>query len=216
MKKILLIEDNVEISNSIKQYLELDDFRVTQFFRGDDGLDSALLGKYDLILQDIMLPGIDGFASARQITRKTNIPVIMITAKESIDDKLKGFDTGVVDYIVKPFDLRELQARIDTVFYRAWNTSNFTIWNITIDLQGRNFTKSWEAVKLTQKEFLIVEQLLQNRWMAVSRTDIIENLWWWDELFQWDGKLDVYISNLRKKFDKSLIETIKWFGYKII
>lgn len=215
MKKILLIEDNKEISDSIKEYLELEDFSVRQIFRWDDWLDEALMSVYDLVLLDVMLPWIDGFRIAEKLSRKIDTPILMITAKDSIDDKLEWFNHWVVDYIVKPFDLRELEARIGVILSKNWTKNIFEFKNITLDIEHRVFTKNNEEVKLTQKEFLILEYLLNNKWNPIARTDIIEHLWWGDSLFEWDGKLDVYISNLRKKFDKELIETIKWFGYKI-
>lgn len=215
MNKILLIEDNKEISNSIKEYLELEDFSVKQIFRWDDGLDEALIWTYDLILLDVMLPWVDGFRIAEKLWRKIETPILMITAKDSIDDKLEWFKHWIIDYIVKPFDLRELEARIEVIMNRNTTKNVFEFNDVSIDIEHRNFSKSWEEVKITQKEFLILEYLLQNKGNPIARTDIIEHLWWGDALFEWDGKLDVYISNLRKKFDKELIETIKWFGYKI-
>jgi len=215
MKKILLIEDNTEISDSIAQYLKLEDFSVKQVFRWDNWLDEALIWSYNLILLDVMLPWIDGFRIAEKLTRKIETPILMITAKDSIEDKLKWFKKWAVDYIVKPFDLRELEARIEVILNKNISKSLFEFNDVSIDIDHRNFSKNWEEIKITQKEFLILEYLLQNKWNPIARTDIIEHLWWGDSLFEWDGKLDVYISNLRKKFDKKMIETIKGFGYKI-
>lgn len=215
MKKILLIEDNKEISNSIKEYLELEDYYIKQMFRWDDWLDEALSSQYDLILLDIMLPWIDGFRIAEKLTRKIETPILMITAKDSIDDKLEWFKNWALDYIVKPFDLRELEVRIEIILKKNNSKSIFEFNDVCIDIEHRNFSKDWEVVKITQKEFLILEYLIENKWNPIARTDIIEHLWWGDSLFEWDGKLDVYISNLRKKFDKKMIETIKGFGYKI-
>ncbi len=217
MAKILLIEDNREISDSIKQYLELEDFEIDRCFDGESGLDSALGKKYDLILLDVMLPEIDGFTIARKLKERGNeIPIIIITAKDSIDDKLIWFDYWVVDYIVKPFDLRELEARIKTILRKNDDNSVLVVNNIEIDMSKRIFTKDSKDVLITQKEYLIIELLLKNRWTPTSRTDIIEYAWgWWDSIFDSDGKLDVYISNIRHKLSKELIHTIKWFWYKI-
>jgi DNA-binding response OmpR family regulator len=100
-------------------------------------------------------------------------------------------------------------------FWWNYNWNVFIIWNIKIDLDAKKISKNNEEIKFTIKEFNILETLLNNRWIAISRTSIIEELWWWDTLFEWDGKLDVYISGVRKNLWKSFIETIKWFGYKI-
>ncbi len=216
MKKILFIEDNKEISQSIKEYLELDSYSVKQIFRWDDGLDEALSGTYDLILLDIMLPWIDGFRIAEKITQKIDTPIIISTAKDSIMDKLEGFKKWAVDFIVKPFDLRELVARIEIAIWKKKSHRYFDFGDIKINLEKREFINGGEQVKLTQKEFLILEYLLESKWKPLARTDIITHVWWGDSLFEADGKLDVYISNLRKKLDKSLIETIKWFGYKVV
>jgi len=216
MKKILLIEDNKDISESIKEYLELEDYEIETCNSGDEGLENALNKKYDLLLLDVMLPKVDGFTIAQKLKEKSDMPVIMITAKDAIDDKLLWFEHWVQDYIVKPFDLRELEARINSLFKRKDKIVTYNFENISIDLERRTFTKDNENVTLTQKEFLILEVLLKNQTKPVSRTDIIEYAWWgWDALFDSDAKLDVYISNLRNKLTRDFIQTIKWFGYKI-
>lgn len=216
MKKILLIEDNKDISESIKEYLELEDFEIDSCNTGDEWLENALNKKYDMLLLDVMLPKVDGFTIAEKLKEKSDMPVIMITAKDAIDDKLLGFEHWVQDYIVKPFDLRELEARINSIFKRRERVTEYTFWDVSIDLEKRSFKKNNENVPLTQKEYLILEVLLKNKGKPVSRTDIIEYAWWGgDALFDSDAKLDVYISNLRNKLTRDFIQTIKWFGYKI-
>ena len=217
MSKILLIEDNKEISDSIKQYLELEDFEIDRCFDGEAGLDTALSKKYDLILLDVMLPEIDGFTIARKLKERQNeTPIIIITAKDSIDDKLIWFDQWIHDYIVKPFDLRELEARIKTLLRKNDDHSILVHNNISIDMSKRVFIKDAQNIVITQKEYLIIELLLKNKGIPTTRTDIIEYAWGWgDSIFDSDGKLDVYISNIRHKLSKDLIHTIKWFWYKI-
>lgn len=112
MKKILLIEDNREISDNIKEYLELEGFSVEQSFDGEDGLENSLSNEYDMILLDLMLPKYDGIHLAQKVSSRKEIPILMITARESIDERLLGFSSGAIDYLVKPFDLRELVARM--------------------------------------------------------------------------------------------------------
>lgn len=216
MKKILLIEDNKDISESIKEYLELEDFEIESCNSWDEWLENALNKKYDLLLLDVMLPKVDWFTIAQKLKEKSDMPVIMITAKDAIDDKLLWFEHGVQDYIVKPFDLRELEARINSIFKRRERITEYTFGDISIDLERRAFKKNNENVPLTQKEFLILEVLLKNKSKPVSRTDIIEYAWGgWDALFDSDAKLDVYISNLRNKLTRDFIQTIKGFWYKI-
>ena len=215
MKKILLIEDNKNISDNIKSYLELEDIAVDRSFNWEEWFDMALSKSYDMILLDIMLPWMDGFRIAEKLWRKTNIPIIIISAKEMIDDKLKWFNLWVIDYIVKPFDLRELYARMKTVLHSNNWSQFYEIWDMQFDFEKRIFKKSSKDIKLTQKEYLIMDLLFKNISKPTTRTDIIEYVWWSDSLFDSDAKLDVYISWLRTKFWRSLIETIKWVWYKI-
>ncbi|MCP4523969.1 MAG: response regulator transcription factor [Candidatus Gracilibacteria bacterium] len=216
MKKILLIEDNKDISDSIKEYLELEDFQIDSCYTGDEGLDQAMNKTYDMLLLDVMLPKVDGFTIAAKLHEKSDVPVVMITAKDAIDDKLLGFENGVQDYIVKPFDLRELEARINSIFRRNERVKEYIFEDIKINLEKRLFSKNDVEISVTQKEFLIVELLLKNEGKPVSRTDIIEHGWGGgDALFDSDAKLDVYISNLRNKLNRGFIKTIKGFGYKI-
>jgi len=214
-KKILLIEDNKDIRNNIKDYLELENFIIDIAIDWEEWMDKGLLKKYDLILLDLMLPKIDGIIIAKKLVKKIQTPIIMITAKDSIDEKLTWFASGAIDYIVKPFDLRELEARIKAILKQ--NINNFLIEykDIKIDLAKREFIKWKKIIKITIKEFSIFEFLYNNKDRLVTRTDIIEYVWWSDSLFDADPKLDVYISNLRKKLDKKLIETVKWVWYKI-
>ncbi len=210
--KILLIEDNKEISDSIKQYLELEDYIIDRAFTWWDWLDMVFNKKYDLILLDLMLPEIDGINIAKKIVRKLDTPIIMITAKDSIEDKLIWFETWAIDYIVKPFDLRELEFRIKAHLNKKLpDLIEFN--DIEIDLKNRIFISWWEKLHITTKEFLIFEYLFKNKGLLVNRTDIIDYVWWWEDLFEADGKLDVNISKIRKKLWKNIIETVKWVWY---
>ncbi len=213
MNKILLIEDNKDIRDNIKEYLELEWFIIDVESDWESWLDTALLKYYDLILLDLMLPKIDGLTIARKITKNKDVPIIMITAKDSLEDKLTWFENGAIDYIVKPFDLRELEARIHARLKSS--THIITFWELKIDLEKREFLKWSEKIKITIKEFLIFEYLYNNKNKVVTRTDIIEYVWWEWALFDADPKLDVYISTIRKKLDKKIIETIKGVWYKI-
>lgn len=210
--KILLIEDNKEIRDNIKEYLELEWFIVEIASDWEEWMDKALLKKYDLILLDLMLPKIDWITIASKLNRKIDVPIIMITAKDSINDKLIWFENWAVDYIVKPFDLRELVARVKSNL--KLNSKIITINNIEVDFEKRQFKKDWKIIKLTIKEYLIFEFLYNNKDRLLTRTDIIEYVWWWEDLYSDDAKLDVNISTLRKKLDKRIVETVKWVWYK--
>ena len=211
--KILLIEDNKEISESIKEYFELDWSVVNCFFDWASGLDEAVSGKYDIILLDLMLPWIDGITVSRKLKWKISTPIIITTAKESIDVKLEWFENGVTDYIVKPFDLRELEARIKIALNK--NSSSVIIrWDYELDFENRVFKKSGEDIKIWKTEFQIINYFFENSSKVVSRTELIESVWWESALFDSDAKLDVYISTIRNKLWKDILITSKWYGYK--
>lgn len=214
---ILLIEDNIEIQKNIQEYLEMEDYKVTTCSDWECGLDNAIAHQYDIILLDLMLPKIDGITIAKKIKQKKPTPILMITAKDSIDEKLVGFASWADDYIVKPFDLRELDARIQSVYKRGKNIlwEKFHFNDLEIHLKNRTFLKNWFEINVTGKEFQIIEILLKNKGKTISRTEIIEEIWGEEWLFSSDWKLDVYISNLRSKLWKDLIKTIKWYGYRV-
>lgn len=216
--KVLIVEDNRIINKNILKFLKLEWFQVEWVFDGATWFDKAISTDYDIILLDIMIPVIDWVTLCKRILEKKKVPVIMITAKDTIEDKIIWLDSWADDYIVKPFDLWELVARIYAVL-RRWKKEVFEAIkykDIEIDIQKKEVCKEGVKVDLTLKEFFILEYLIKHRSESVSRTDIINYLWWWEDwLFEWDNKLDVYISNLRKKLDKKLIETIKWFWYRI-
>lgn len=215
--KILLVEDNKEIAENVKSFLELEDYKIDTANSWTDGIDMAFENDYDMFLLDINLPWIDGINLAKKIKSKLDKPIIMLTARDSIDDKILGLNSGADDYVVKPYDLRELVARIESLTRRiSWTKSDiFEVWELKVDLSKRKFVLNWSDVKITQKEFLIMEFLIKNRWKAVSRTDIIEYIWWSESIFWGDWKLDVYISNLRTKLWKDVIKTVKWFWYEV-
>jgi len=214
--QILLIEDNKTIANNIKKYLELDGNSVFIAENGLYGLEVARKNDFDIIVLDLMLPGLEWEKVCAEIKKEKDIPVIMTTAKWQLEDKLEWFNVWADDYLVKPFDLEELEARIKVLTKRKQGDSKaIKKWNITIDIQNRKVLKWSKEVKLTVKEYNILECLVKNIWVPLSRTDIIQEVWWWDSLFDDDWKLDVYISTIRRKLGKDIIETVKGFGYRI-
>jgi len=214
--QILVIEDNKTIANNIKKYLELDNNSVFIAENGLYWLEVARKNDFDIIVLDLMLPGMDGEEICKQIKQEKDIPVIMTTAKWQLEDKLEWFNVWADDYLVKPFDLEELEARIKVLTKRKqWDNKAIKKWSITIDIQNRKVLKWNKEVKLTVKEYNILEYLVKNIWLPISRTDIIEEIWWGENMRECDGKLDVYISTIRSKLWKDIIETVKGFGYKI-
>ena len=214
--QILVIEDNKTIANNIKKYLELDGNSVFIAENGLYGLEVAKKNDFDIIVLDLMLPGLEWEKVCAEIKKEKDIPVIMTTAKWQLEDKLEWFNVWADDYLVKPFDLEELEARIKVLTKRnQWDSKPIKKWSISIDIQNRKILKWNKEVKLTVKEYNILECLVKNIWIPLSRTDIIQEVWWWDSLFDDDGKLDVYISTLRRKLGKDIIETVKGFGYRV-
>ena len=214
--KVLLIEDNKNIANNIKKYLELSDYEVLICENWLFWLEVARNNDFDIILLDLMLPWMSGEEICAKLKSEKDIPIIMTTAKWQLEDKLEWFELWADDYLVKPFDLEELEARIKALTRRKQNESKpIKKWNVTIDIQNRKIMKWEKEAKLTVKEYNILECLVKNIWIPLSRTDIIQEVWWGDSLFDDDGKLDVYISTLRSKLWKDIIETVKGFGYKM-
>jgi len=214
--KILLIEDNKNISDNIKKVLELENssFLITQKFDWEEAIKSFLLEKYDLILLDLMLPKIDWITLCKRIRLNSEVPIIMMTAKADDDDKILWLESWADDYIVKPFKIRELQARIKSIAKRLHIDEKVTLLDLEIDFTNKIVKKSWEIVSLKLKEFQVLEYIYNKK--TVSKSDLIEYIWWADDLFSDDNKIDVYIYSIRKKLGKNVIKTIKWFGYSII
>ena len=214
--KILLVEDNKTIGNNIKKYLELEHNEVMRAENGLYAFEILKHHEFDVIVLDLMLPGMDGISLCKTI-RKTqaSTPIIMTTAKWELDDKLEWFACGADDYIVKPFDLKELDARINAIVKRVPTKDTLEHKNIRLDRDQKKIFRSNKEIKITLKEFQIIEYLLERKGRSVSRTEIIEEIWGNDQIFEEDAKLVVYISNLRRKLGKTLIETIKGFGYQV-
>jgi len=157
----------------------------------------------------------DGVTIAKTVRQKKAVPIIMTTAKWQLEDKGEGFDAGADDYLVKPFALEELLMRIKAILKRSEIPSVYRRNDIEVLIDEQRVIKDGEEVKLPLKEFLLLEYLAQRMWQAVSRTDLIDYIRWWDS-WENDATLDVYVANLRKKLGKDAIETIKGFGYRIM
>lgn len=213
--KILLIEDQVQIARNIKRYLELEWFEVDMVHDGKEGLDKALSQVYELMIIDRMLPSMDGVTIAKTVREKKSVPIIMTTAKWQLEDKGEWYDAGADDYLVKPFALEELLMRIKAILKRTEIPSVYRRNDIEVLVDEQRVIKWGEEVKLPLKEFLLLEYLVQRMWQAVSRTDLIDYIWWGDS-WENDATLDVYVANLRKKLWKDAIETIKGFWYRIM
>lgn len=220
--RILLIEDEPAIANFIKDGLEEEGFAVDWADNGKKGAQMALdfLGEYDLFLLDWMLPGMSGIEICRAIRKQNQqVPVVFLTAKDTVDDAVFALETGANDYIRKPFSFEEMLARVRVLLRnKAGEQTIFQYGDIEMNLDTHRVTKQGAAVELTQKEFALLEYLLRNKGKVCRRTRIIEKVW--DINFDHNtGVIDVYINFLRKKLDhpdtESFIHTVRGIGYRI-
>lgn len=220
--RVLIVEDEQSIANFICEGLQEEGFSVDVANNGKIGLRLALnnLDVYDVILLDWMLPGISGIEICQNIRKENqNVPIIFLTAKDTVDDAVFGLETGANDYIRKPFSFEELLARI-RVLMRKNETELivFKALNIELNIEKHTVTNNGLPIDLTQKEFSLLEYLIRNKNKVCKRTRIIEKVW--DIHFDYDNSvIDVYINSLRKKIDTpkqpSFITTVRGIGYKI-
>lgn len=216
MTEILIVEDEESISNLIKMALNRADYKCDCVYDGEQAADTIENKKYDLILLDIMLPKIDGFELMEYI-KAYEIPVIFITAKSDIKDKVKGLKLGADDYITKPFDISELQARVEAVL-RRYNKADthIQIGNIHINTSSRLVTKNGKTIELTLKEYEMLLLFIKNKNIALYREMIYENVW--NEPYMGDTRtVDLHIQRLRKKLGlKDKIQSVYKVGYRYV
>ncbi len=218
--KILIIEDDLKIINFLKKGLEEECYVVDYSTNGDEGLYLASVNEYDLILLDIMLPIRDGMEVCKSL-RNSNIqtPIIMLTAKDSIEDKIKGLDNGANDYLAKPFSFAELLARIRVQLrITSSKQTKINIADLELDLLNKTAIRANQNISLTQKEFTLLEYLIKNKDRVLSETTINEALSSFEDS-NISNIVNVYIYRLRNKIDKNfdnkLIKTIRGIGFKI-
>ncbi|OPY77118.1 MAG: Transcriptional activator protein CopR [Syntrophorhabdus sp. PtaU1.Bin058] len=218
--RILLVEDDEVISSFVVRGLREAGFAVDRSADGEDGLHLALTEPYDVLIVDLMLPKLDGLSlitSVRDL--KPNIPIMILSAKRSVDDRVKGLQTGSDDYLTKPFAFSELLARVQALIRRATGTPNPTrleVADLVMDLLSREVTRSGQRIELQPKEFILLEYLMRNAGRVVSKTMIMEHVW--DLNFDPQTNIvEARMSKLREKIDKDhdkkLIHTIRGAGY---
>jgi len=222
MIKILLIEDDKRLAKLISEGLRNNGYNVAIASDGDEGKKRALIGDWDMVISDIILPGTGGLDLCRELRkRKPLIPILMLTALGTTDDKLEGFDAGADDYLVKPFEFRELYARVKAILKRAGNKSEgklskLEFEGIIMDTAAKIVSRDGREVDLTPKEFNLLEYMLRNPMRVLSREEIAREVW--DTHFDTGTNfIDVYINYLRKKIDKpfndKLIHTKSGMGF---
>ena len=218
MKKILIIEDESSISDFVKLELEYEGYQVSIKEDGREGLKEALENDYDLIILDIMLPSMNGFEICRRLKREKNTPIIMLSAKDSVTDKVNGLQIGADDYIPKPFAIEELLARINAVFRRVDSLDNYIVKfkDLVINRNSRTVSKNDKEINLTTKEYELLMILIDNKDKVVTRDELLEKIWGY-EYEPETNVTDVYVRYLRSKLNnenkEEYIQTIRSVGY---
>uniref|UniRef100_A0A7V3YHA9 Response regulator transcription factor n=1 Tax=Candidatus Caldatribacterium californiense TaxID=1454726 RepID=A0A7V3YHA9_9BACT len=219
--KILLVEDDKHIVGFLKRGLEEEGYVVEVASDGEEGLELARDGEFDLIVLDILLPKVDGFEVCRRLRQAGNTtPVLMLTAKDDVEDRVRGLDLGADDYLVKPFAFEELLARIRALMRRHRNAEGaiLRVGDLTINLLTREVKRGDQVIELTTREFELLKFLAHHPGRVFTRTQILEHVWGYD--FEYSSNIvDVYIKYLREKIDKpferKLIHTVRGVGYKL-
>ena len=218
--RLLIVEDQINVSTYLKRALEEQGYAVDIARNGREALEWAETVPFDLIVLDIMLPEIDGVTVCRRLRRQGNqAAILMLTARDTVDDRVIGLDAGADDYLVKPFDLKELLARLRALARRqTTKTTVLKIANLTLDPRTRVVMRGNALIKLTAKEYAVLECLLRDPERVLTRTEIAESIWNYD-VYNQSNVVDVYIRNLRRKidaaFDLKLIHTVRGAGYRL-
>ena len=219
--RLLFAEDEEDLNAIVKMKLESEGYLVDACLDGEEAIDCFDMAEYDLVILDIMMPMVDGFGVLEHIRNSgSKVPVLFLTARDSVDDKVKGLDSGANDYLIKPFALEELMARVRALTRNAFGETENTlsIADLTMDINRHVVTRGGEEIELSAKEYQLLEYLLLNKGIVISREKIENHIWNYD----YEGGtnvVDVYISYLRKKIDGGrdvkLINTVRGSGYVI-
>ncbi len=220
--RVLVVEDERKISAYLKRGLEEQGYAVDAVFTGAEALDWAQAAEYDIILLDILLPEMDGLSACRELRRRgVRSPILMLTARDAVDDRVAGLDAGADDYLVKPFAMRELLARLRALTRRSPETARTSVWQVadlTLNTMTRRVRRGKKPVELTAKEYAVLECLMREPDRVLTRTMIAEHVWNYDVVNQ-SNVVDVYVRNLRRKIDDpsdvKLIHTIRGAGYRL-
>lgn len=219
--RILVIEDEHKIANSIKKGLEQELFAVDMAYTGTDGYDFAASESYDVIILDRMLPGIDGLDICKDLRKKgIHTPILMLTAKGQLTDKVEGLNAGADDYLTKPFAFEELLARVRALIRRPQQVTNTTLQleDLTVDTLSFRVKRAGKVIGLSHKEFTLLEYLMRHAGKVITKEQIMNHVWNYDANIL-PNTVEAYIKLIRNKIDKpftkKLIHTIRGFGYKI-
>lgn len=216
--KILVVEDEHLIAQSLKKGLEQEKYAIDLAYTGTDGYDLASSEDYDVILLDLMLPGMDGITLCQKLRADgKHTPILMLTAKSQTDDKITGLDCGADDYLTKPFSFEELLSRIRALVRRPKDivTSVLIVGKLSLDTINFKVLLNNREIKLSSREFTLLEFLMRNVNVTLTKEKIISRLWNYDEEVM-PNTIEVYIRNLRQKIGSNFIETLRGFGYRFV
>lgn len=217
MAKILIVDDEIRIRDVVSEYAMAYGYQVVQAQDGLEALQKLDKEKFDIVILDIMMPNLDGFSACKQIKEKQNVPIIMLSARQEEYDKLLGFELGIDDYVVKPFSLKELMARIKLVIerYHGKESKVVSFEGLTIDFDGRNVFIDNQKVNMTPKEFELLLFLVKHKNQALSRDVLLDKVWNYN-YFGDDRTVDTHIKMLRHslKHYRYMIVTVRGTGYK--
>jgi DNA-binding response OmpR family regulator len=220
-EKILLVEDEEKLARFVELELTHEGYTVDKAMNGRDGLDMADTGGYDLILLDVMLPGLNGLELLRRIRKNAWTPVIMLTARDAVMDKVTGLDMGADDYITKPFEIEELLARIRAALRKKdkedpEQEGTMSSGALTLNTKRRTVDYNGTPIDLTNKEFMLLQILIENKFIVLSRDTLLERVWGYQYMGE-TNVVDVYVRYLRSKIDDlfniKLIHTVRGVGY---
>ncbi|HLK05473.1 MAG TPA: response regulator transcription factor [Candidatus Acidoferrum sp.] len=217
--RILLVEDDVRIARFVAKGLREQAYAVDVATTGDDALYQAAINTYDLILLDVMIPVLDGFAVCRELRKSgQRVPILMLTARDAVDDRISGLDSGADDYLTKPFEFGELLARMRALLRRTGELrpAKIAVADLVVDTVGQNVSRAGKPIVCTAKEYSLIEFLVRNAGKVVGRAEIAEHVW--DEDFDpFSNLIEVYINRVRRKIDaapnKPLLHTRRGSGY---
>lgn len=222
--KILLVEDEARLATAVRRVLDEEGYATDWSADGADGLARAEDGEYDVILLDVMLPSYDGYEFARRLRASgMTVPILMLTARDGIQDRVRGLDSGADDYLVKPFALAELLARVRALGRRAKmngaaESPLLAVADLELDLRSREARRGPRRIELTAREFGLLETLMRHPGQVMTRSQLLDAVWSYDAVTE-SNVVDIYIHYLRNKldkgFDKKLIRTVRGMGYAI-
>jgi DNA-binding response OmpR family regulator len=220
MERILIVEDEEKLARFLELELKHEGYSVEKAFDGRTGLDMAETGSFDLVLLDVMLPRLSGLELLRRLRRSSEVPVIMLTARDAVMDKVTGLDMGANDYITKPFEIEELLARIRAALRKGTRRQAashvLSVGPLTLDAD--RYTAAWDGhpIELTHREFTLLKVLMENQGIVMSRSSLMERVWGYDYMGE-TNIVDVYVRCLRGKIDDvysvKLIHTVRGVGY---